>query len=75
MKMVEYRVVSCIGQIIIDNDTALFLVGNFQSGLFPLIRFDSRSAGPIQKSGLPEVEVFSPLILISCQMPESQGIC
>jgi hypothetical protein len=37
MKMVEYRVVSCIGQIIIDTDTALFLIGNFQSGLFPAL--------------------------------------
>jgi hypothetical protein len=75
MKMVEYRVVSCIGQIIIDTDTALFLLGIFQSGLFPAIRCDSRSAGLIQKSGLPEVDVFFTLIFISCQMPESQGIC
>jgi hypothetical protein len=37
----------------------LLRIGNFQPGQFPAIRCVSCNAGPIQKSGLPEVFVFS----------------
>ena len=35
MKMVEYRVVSCIGQIIIDTDNALIIVVILNPDYFP----------------------------------------
>jgi hypothetical protein len=67
--MVEYRVVSCIGQIIIDTDIALLLLV-----IFILDEYRTSNAilvvhGSIQKSGLPEVTYYSASFLSPARCP------